>query len=283
MNVQKIALANIAEKAIVYNPRASMGDLKDLADDISRNGLLQPIVVMSEGPVYHIIAGFRRVAAIRQFIPGMREIPANVVGTRKDVTPEAMAKINASENLKRRNLSTYEQAMLFRHVKQTFNVKAQDVGKFLGIPDGAPEMPSVSHVNNMTRLLDRLDKPILDAWEKGHEDASIPALLSIVTHPTVKDEAHPELTTQVEEWTKHVKSQEALRAPEEDATAVGEGGTSKPKRAKKSRIGAMASEVRKYIKANPKDEQAKGALEALMWADKKKDSIPWVIKADDDK
>lgn len=78
--------------------------IDDLAESIKRFGLLHPITVFPEDGKYILIAGQRRLLAVKQL--GWDEIPARVLSSRPDAI-EAKA-ISFSENFVRRDLTTPE-------------------------------------------------------------------------------------------------------------------------------------------------------------------------------
>lgn len=78
--------------------------IDDLAESIKHFGLLHPVTVFPEDRKYILVAGQRRLLAVRQL--GWEEIPARVLSTRPDAI-EAKA-ISFSENFIRRDLTTPE-------------------------------------------------------------------------------------------------------------------------------------------------------------------------------
>src|ERR687885_996758 len=61
-----------------YQPRTVMdaAELESLAESIRHNGVLQPLLVHSEGQGYRLIAGHRRLEAAR--LAGLGEVPVFV-------------------------------------------------------------------------------------------------------------------------------------------------------------------------------------------------------------
>lgn len=117
--------------------------LKDLAQSIEQNGLLQPISVreISEG-VYELIAGERRLRAYE--LLGRKEIPA-LVESMNDVSSHMLALI---ENLQRETLSFFDQAQAIQSMMDLFEINQTDMARRLGMAQ--------STVANKLRLL-RLD------------------------------------------------------------------------------------------------------------------------------
>ena len=128
-----------------YQPRKSMDDdaLRELADSIKVQGLIQPIVVRevnSNAKVkYEIIAGERRWRASK--MAGLQTVPV-VVKNVDDQTAMAMALI---ENLQRENLNSHEEAEGLARLIDEHSLTHSDAAKLLGRSRAA--------VSNLLRLL----------------------------------------------------------------------------------------------------------------------------------
>mgnify|MGYP001453326281 FL=1 len=128
-----------------YQPRKSIDDdaLRELADSIKVQGLIQPIVVRevnSNAQVkYEIIAGERRWRASK--MAGLKTVPV-VIKNVDDQTAMAMALI---ENLQRENLNSHEEAEGLARLIEEHNLTHSDAGKLLG--------KSRAAVSNLLRLL----------------------------------------------------------------------------------------------------------------------------------
>ncbi|MBE6542506.1 MAG: ParB/RepB/Spo0J family partition protein [Ruminococcaceae bacterium] len=114
--------------------------LAGLADSISANGLLQPILVRKIGDRYEIIAGERRFRASK--LAGLNEIP--VIVTEADDL--AAAKYALIENLQREDLNPYEEAAAYRALMDEYELSQEEVSIQVG--------KSRSAIANSLRLLD---------------------------------------------------------------------------------------------------------------------------------
>lgn len=83
--------------------------LKELAESLKRNGIMQPLLVRPEGTGYTIIAGERRFRAAR--IAGMTEVPVVLVD---DIDDTRMLELALVENLQREDLNPIEAAEAYR-------------------------------------------------------------------------------------------------------------------------------------------------------------------------
>ena len=106
-------IINISLEEIIPNrfqPRMAFDEkeLNQLANSISRYGIIQPIVVRNLGSKYEIIAGERRYKAAR--LAGLKKIPAIV----NDADDDKSAEIALLENLQRKDLSAIEEAKAYK-------------------------------------------------------------------------------------------------------------------------------------------------------------------------
>lgn len=126
MSFETIPIVQI--DAAPYQPRATddLPALEQLASSIKELGLLQPIVVMPKGDRYILIAGSRRLQAVRML--GWAEVPANVQppGT-ADLTLMSL-----SENLSRENLNPMEVAKTVHHLLTELNLSRVEVARVFG-------------------------------------------------------------------------------------------------------------------------------------------------------
>lgn len=136
-------------------PRQSFKEdtIKELAESIEKNGLLQPIVVRPmDGGKYQIIAGERRYRAFKKL--GRKVIPAIV----RDYEDEEVDKLQLVENVQREDLNPYDEAIAYLKLKEKYGLKQDDIAKAVG--------KSRPYISNMTRLLS-LEDEILEMLKNG--------------------------------------------------------------------------------------------------------------------
>lgn len=143
----------------------SPDSLKELADSIKENGILNPIVVRKlPHQKYEILAGERRFRAAEK--AGLKTIPATVL----DVDDQKALTIGLIENLQREDLNVLETAeginRLITEFKFSHDAAAQAIGR------------SRSSVSNLIRLLNLPDfvQNLLrqNQLQMGHARALIP-------------------------------------------------------------------------------------------------------------
>lgn len=138
-----------------YQPRIDMHQesLQDLADSISAQGVVQPIVVRSiDAGRYEIIAGERRWRAAQ--LAGLHEIPAVV----REVEDRAAIAIALIENIQRENLNPLEEARALERLIREFEITHEQAAEAVGRSRAA--------VSNLLRLLD-LEDVVKDMVEHG--------------------------------------------------------------------------------------------------------------------
>jgi ParB family chromosome partitioning protein len=142
-------------------PRQVLGDLSELVSSIKEKGVIEPIVVRSQGSRFQIIAGERRYRASVE--AGLAEIPC-VVRTADDVEVLELALI---ENLQRKDLTPFEEADGFKTLAETYNYTHEQMAEKLGksrstitemlsltaIPDGVRELCRLADIESKSVLL----------------------------------------------------------------------------------------------------------------------------------
>ncbi len=124
-------------------------DLKDLANSIQEQGVINPIIVSkkSTDSTYFIIAGERRWRACQ--IAKVHNIPAIIY---KNIENNLASEISLIENIQRDDLTIVEEALGYKKLIDEFNYTQDSVAKKLG--------KSRSQITNILRLL-KLPKKIL--------------------------------------------------------------------------------------------------------------------------
>lgn len=101
--------------------------LRELADSIREQGVLQPLIVtpLPDGR-YELIAGERRLRAAR--IAGCEEVPVII----KTVDNEQLLSLSLLENIQREDLNAIEEARAYQELINQFGHTQDDVAKKLG-------------------------------------------------------------------------------------------------------------------------------------------------------
>ena len=138
-----------------YQPRQKFSEekLKELANSIKKNGIIQPIAVRpskSSDTKYEIIAGERRWLAAQR--AGLQD-PVTILDL-SDVESLEVAIVN----IQRDDLSPIEEARGYKRLNEEFNYDHDSISKLMS--------KSRSHISNTLRLL-TLPKDVIAMLEEG--------------------------------------------------------------------------------------------------------------------
>ena len=132
-----------------YQPRNEFSEekIKELAESIRQNGLLQSITVRDiGGGFYELIAGERRLRALKYL---------NTVSTKaivKELTDDQMATLALIENIQREQLTPIEEAYAYQELLNINNLTQEELAKSLG--------KTQATIANKLRLLKLSDRVI---------------------------------------------------------------------------------------------------------------------------
>lgn len=110
-------------------PRKSFDEaaISELAESISKHGLIQPLLVRPIiGGGYQIVAGERRFRACR--MAGLTEVPVII----KDLSDRETAEIALIENLQREDLNPIEEALGYKMLIDEYELTQDEVAKTVG-------------------------------------------------------------------------------------------------------------------------------------------------------
>ena len=130
-----------------YQPRRDFREeeLKELAESLKNNGLVQPPTVRKNAQgKYELIAGERRLRAAQ--LAGWTKIRVTLV----DADDQTAAVMTTTENLQREDLNPIEEAVSYRTLQERFNLTQQEVAEKVG--------KGRATVANATRLLELPDE-----------------------------------------------------------------------------------------------------------------------------
>src|SRR3989449_5821717 len=101
-----------------YQPRTRFREepLEELARSIRASGIIQPLILRTQGSRYQLIAGERRWRAAQR--AGLPRVPAIV----REVPEEMAIEITLVENIQREDLNPIEQARAFERLMVDFHL-----------------------------------------------------------------------------------------------------------------------------------------------------------------
>lgn len=150
--ILRVPLAEVEPSSLQPRQDFDMPALKELADSIRSQGILQPLLVRRRGNKYELIAGERRWRASR--LAGLTEVPVMVRESSEQGTLELML----IENLQREDLNPLEEALGYAELLDQFHLTQEEIAIRVG--------KSRSAVANALRLL-QLATPVQQAVRAG--------------------------------------------------------------------------------------------------------------------
>jgi len=128
------------------------GKLDELAQSISANGVVQPLIVRPKQDRFELIAGERRWRAAQR--AGLTRIPAIV----RNVSDDKVLELALIENIQREDLNPIEEARAYRNLIDTVGLTQEVVAERVG--------RDRSYVTNFLRLL-RLPDDLQELVQSG--------------------------------------------------------------------------------------------------------------------
>jgi ParB family transcriptional regulator, chromosome partitioning protein len=125
--------------------------LKELAQSITANGIVQPLLVRKLGNRYQLVAGERRWRAAQ--LAGIQKVPAVV----RDIPDERLLELALIENIQRQELNPIEEALAYKRLIDSLGLTQEAVAQRVG--------RDRSFITNYLRLL-RLPEDIQSMVEE---------------------------------------------------------------------------------------------------------------------
>ncbi|AHD07777.1 nucleoid occlusion protein [Paenibacillus larvae] len=150
-----------------YQPRTVFDDerIDELCQTIRTHGVIQPIVVRVRNNTFELIAGERRLRAVKKL--GMDTIPAII----REFNDSQAASIALIENLQREGLTAIEEASAYQQLMEMHHLTQESLAQRLG--------KSQSTIANKIRLLN-LSEPVKQAlMDRSITERHARALLSL--------------------------------------------------------------------------------------------------------
>ena len=150
--VQRVPLDRI--RPCPLQPRKDFSDeaLRELADSIREQGIVQPLIVRERGGFFELIAGERRWRAAQ--LLNLPEVPIIT----READDRAVLELALIENLQRENLNAVEEAHGYAQLAEQFQLTQEDIAAKVG--------KSRTAVANALRLL-KLPAPVQNYLRDG--------------------------------------------------------------------------------------------------------------------
>lgn len=224
-------------------PRKTFNEekLKDLANSIKENGVIQPLIIRKAQNGYELVAGERRWRAAR--IAEIKKVPCII----RNFDEKQNMIVAIIENMQRENLDPIEEALGLNEMIKRFEFTQEQVSNALG--------KSRAYIANSLRLL-KLPEKIQNMIIEGHISAAHGRTII-----TIKDEKK-----QIEVCDKIIRNGLSVRAAERLTEKIKDDARPERKKRKPSvnaEIAAVEDELRKIFgtKVNINGKASTGKIE----------------------
>lgn len=214
MKLTNIEVKKISDPKHDVRAKIDMESISELAESIRTLGLLQPIMVRSEGDGFEVVAGHRRLMAVRTL--GLEFIECLLV---EETTDDLTMARRLHENIYRVDLTPLEEAAVYAELYE----QVLDTDKVAAIAHRSRDT-----VERRLKLLE-LDDTIRDALQDGQITVGVAELLQRVVHSdtrhflldaAIRDGASVE---KVRLWVKDYRDTQMLTPEQAQAAGVATG------------------------------------------------------------
>ncbi|HEY3763410.1 MAG TPA: ParB/RepB/Spo0J family partition protein [Verrucomicrobiae bacterium] len=150
--VQRVPLNKIRPSPLQPRKQFSEESLRELADSIREQGIVQPLIVRERDGLFELIAGERRWRAAQ--LLNLTEVPIIT----READDRTVLELALIENLQRENLNAIEEAQGYAQLAQQFQLTQEEISAKVG--------KSRAVVANATRLL-KLPAPVQEFLREG--------------------------------------------------------------------------------------------------------------------
>jgi len=135
----------------LFQPRKEFDPekLNDLKESIKKHGIIQPIVVRKAGDGYELVAGERRLRAVKEL--KIKKIPVVI----KNFNNEKSLEIALVENIQREDLNPIDQANGFKRLMDEFSLTQQELSEVT-----AKSRALISNTIRLLKLNEKIQKDI---------------------------------------------------------------------------------------------------------------------------
>jgi len=206
--VAKVAVGRVRPSSLQPRRDFPTESLRELSDSIREQGILQPLVVRSQGEFFELIAGERRWRAAQ--LAGLTEVPVVL----READDSTALELMLVENLQREGLNPMDEAQGYAELIERFRLTQESVATKVGRSRAA--------VSNALRLL-KLPSMVQDGLRDGRVSTGHAKVILGLAKPELQELVARKVSEgslsvrQTEEWVARL-----------GAEAVPPTGTTKP-------------------------------------------------------
>jgi ParB family transcriptional regulator, chromosome partitioning protein len=259
--VQRVALDRI--RPCPFQPRKDFSPeaLRELADSIKEQGIVQPLIVRERDGHLELIAGERRWRAAQ--LLGLADVPVIL----READDRAVLELALIENLQRENLNPIEEAQGYAQLIEQFQLKQEEAAAKVG--------KSRAVVANALRLL-KLPPPIQNSVRDGRLSVGHAKVILGLAGETQQRLAFERILKE----GLNVRQTEALvaRLQAREAGAVTKPGPMTPP-ARDAHVASLENQLRERLgtKVHLRYAHGRGALEVAFFSDAELERILQIL------
>lgn len=248
--VERVALNRIRSSPFQPRKDFSQDALRELADSIKEQGIVQPLIVRNRGDTYELIAGERRWRAAQ--LLGLTEVPVIV----READDRAVLELALIENLQRENLNPIEEAQGYSQLIGQFQLTQEEAATKVG--------KSRAVVANAMRLLKLA--PEIQAYVR---DGRLSVGHAKVILGLTRAEEQKLAAEKVLKRSLNVRQTEDLVAQLQNRPAAAHGGRTPALPMKDSHVAALEQKLHERLgtRVDLRYRQGKGAVQIHFYTD----------------
>lgn len=124
--IQYISIDLIDDPKVAMRSEIELTTLQELADDIRRNGLIEPIIVRPVGGRFEVVAGHRRTTACK--LTGMTKIACIV----RELDEQQAIAVKVSENFHRADVDPVDEALFYAELNTHHSISLEEIARLIG-------------------------------------------------------------------------------------------------------------------------------------------------------
>ncbi|HEX7400567.1 MAG TPA: ParB/RepB/Spo0J family partition protein [candidate division Zixibacteria bacterium] len=159
-----------------YQPRTKMDEekLTELTASIREKGIIQPVVVRQSGEEFELVAGERRLTAVKRL--GWEKIPVVITGK---LSKEEMLELSLIENLQREDLNPIDTARGYKRLMEECSLSQDQMAQKIG-----KDRSTIANTLRLLHLPEEVQKSVSEGeLSEGHARAILPL-------PNEKEQIH---------------------------------------------------------------------------------------------
>ncbi len=262
-HIRHVAVTQIRPCALQPRKDFPAESLRELADSIKEQGIVQPLIVRAQGNNFELIAGERRWRAAQ--LAGLTDVPVLV----READDRAVLEMALIENLQRENLNAIEEALGYAQLVSQFQLTQELVATKVG--------KSRAVVANALRLL-KLPSDIQAFLREGRLSVGHAKVILGLTEETQQRQA----AERVIKEALNVRQTEGLIAKLQTRDSARARNGVKTPLATDAHVASLENKIRERLgtKVHLRYAQGKGSLDVAFYSDAELERILQILGID---